>query len=69
MVSSIEIDDETRVELDKLREQFIKLGKKVSLQNLIGLLVRGGFRILDVPIKFSPIDHLVIDEVLLLLSN
>lgn len=69
MVSSIEVDDETRVKLDKLREHLIGLGKKVSLQDLIELLVRGGYRILDVPIEFSPMDPSVIDDVLSLSSN
>ncbi len=69
VASSIKIKDETKIELDKLQAKLIlRLGKKISQQDLIELLVRRGSRNIDELIEFKPLDPSIIDEVLSLSS-
>lgn len=45
MTSSIKIRDETKAELDRLQARLtLKLGRKVSQQELLDMLVKLGFR-------------------------
>ncbi len=65
MASSIKIKDETKTELDKLQAQLIiRIGKKISQQDLIELLVKKGSRNIDELIEFKPLDPSIIDEIL-----
>ena len=70
MASSIKIKEKTKKELDKLQAKLIlKLGKKISQQDVIDLLVQKGSKNIDELIKFKPLDPTIIGDILALSSN
>ncbi len=70
MASSIKIKNETKIELDKLQAMLIlKLGRKISQQDLIEILVKNGTKNVNELIEFRPLEPSIINDILALASS
>ncbi len=70
MASSIKIKDDTKNELDQLQAKLVlKLGKKVSQQELLDMLVKMGSRDIQNLIEFNFLKQLSIDGIISISSS
>ncbi|RMG33880.1 MAG: hypothetical protein D6732_11160 [Methanobacteriota archaeon] len=70
MASSIKIRDETKAELDRLQARLtLKLGRKISQQDLLDMLVKLGSRDFQQLLDFNFTTSSSIDKVLSLSSE
>ena len=65
MASSIKVKKETKRELDKLQAKLtIKLGRKISQQDLIDILVKNGNKNVENLIDYEPLNQAIIEKIL-----